>query len=66
MTLRLNDDDTRRLRAQAEREGRSMHEVALSAVRQWTAGDEHVTTRDALIRDVVTRRRGMLDELADL
>jgi predicted transcriptional regulator len=32
MTLRLSEDETRALREQAEREGRSMHEVARRAI----------------------------------
>ncbi len=41
MTLRLTDDETEALRAQAEREGRSMQEVARAAVRQYIDQDEH-------------------------
>lgn len=35
MTLRLTDADTLALRQQAQREGRSMQDVALSAVRDY-------------------------------
>jgi predicted transcriptional regulator len=35
MTLRLTDDQTMALRAQAAREGRSMQEVALEAVEEY-------------------------------
>jgi len=35
MTLRLSDDETEALRQGAEREGRSMQEVARSAVRDY-------------------------------
>ena len=35
MTLRLTDDETDALRKRAEREGRSMQEVAREAVRQY-------------------------------
>ena len=35
MTLRLTDDETAALRARAEREGRSMQEVARAAVREY-------------------------------
>ena len=34
MTLRLTDDETARLREQAEREGRSMHEVVRLAIQE--------------------------------
>ena len=35
MTLRLTDDETAALRARAEREGRSMQDVARTAVRDY-------------------------------
>jgi predicted transcriptional regulator len=35
MTLRLSDDETDALRLRAEREGRSMQDVAKSAVREY-------------------------------
>jgi predicted transcriptional regulator len=35
MTLRLSDDETDALRRRAQREGRSMQEVARSAVREY-------------------------------
>jgi len=35
MTLRLTDDETDALRERAAREGRSMHDVARSAVREY-------------------------------
>jgi plasmid stability protein len=35
MTLRLTDDETDALRLRAEREGRSMQDVARSAVREY-------------------------------
>jgi hypothetical protein len=36
MTLRLTEEDTTALRRKAEEEGRSMQEVALTAVREYT------------------------------
>ena len=36
MTLRLTEEDTAALRRTAEEEGRSMQEVALTAVREYT------------------------------
>jgi len=50
MTLRLTDDDAEALRAQAAAEGRSMQDVAKSAVR------EYVDRR---------ARRARLDEVLD-
>ncbi|MBW0092904.1 ribbon-helix-helix protein, CopG family [Pseudonocardia sp. KRD-184] len=41
MTLRLTDEESEALRAQAEREGRSMQEVARAAVRQYIEMDAH-------------------------
>jgi len=47
MTLRLTDDETDALRTRAEREGRSMQEVARDAVRRYIE---------------VTSKRELLDE----
>ena len=41
MTLRLTDEEADALRAQAQREGRSMQEVARAAVRRYIADDAH-------------------------
>ena len=42
MTLRLPDDEVEALRAQAEREGRSMQEVIRRAIQLYIAGqDKH-------------------------
>jgi plasmid stability protein len=50
MTLRLTDDETDALRRRASREGRSMQEVARTALRDYI---EH------------TSRRELLDEVLD-
>ncbi len=50
MTLRLSDDDTDALRRRAQREGRSMQEVARAAVREYIDR---------------TSRRELLDEVLD-
>lgn len=50
MTLRLDDAETDALRKRAEREGRSMQEVARSAVR------DYIETRS---------KRDLLDEVLD-
>jgi predicted transcriptional regulator len=50
MTLRLDDDETQALRRRAEREGRSMQEVARAAVREYIER---------------TSRRELLDEVLD-
>lgn len=41
MTLRLTDAETEALRAQAEREDRSMQDVVRAAVRQYIEQDAH-------------------------
>lgn len=45
MTLRLSDEQTRALRRRAEREDRSMQQVALSAIDDYLvrAGDDELT-----------------------
>jgi predicted transcriptional regulator len=47
MTLRLTDEQTEALRKRAEREGRSMQQVALSAVDDYLgrAADDELTDR---------------------
>jgi len=50
MTLRLTEDETDALRLRAQREGRSMQEVARSAVREYVDR---------------TSRRELLDEVLD-
>jgi len=47
MTLRLTDDETRALRMRAELEGRSMQDVARSAVREYI---ERTSKRELLDR----------------
>jgi plasmid stability protein len=47
MTLRLTDQESEALRAQAEREGRSMQDVARAAVRQYIELDGHRSRVDA-------------------
>jgi predicted transcriptional regulator len=63
MTLRLSDDETEALRAQAEAEDRSMQEVARAAVREYVDRRSlHTRVDDAL--DVLTPRyREVLDRL---
>jgi plasmid stability protein len=41
MTLRLTDEESAALRAQAEKEGRSMQDVARAAVRLYIVRDGH-------------------------
>ena len=50
MTLRLTDEETEALRARAEKEGRSMQEVAREAVRSYVS---------------IKTKRELLDEILD-
>ena len=47
MTLRLTDEQTAALRSRAEREGRSMQQVAIAALDDYLlrAGDDELTDR---------------------
>ena len=57
MTLRLSEDETKALRARADHEGRSMQEVARTAIRDYVSG------REQRLRDAVAQIR---DEDAEL
>jgi hypothetical protein len=62
MTLRLTDEEAEALRAQAAREGRSMQEVARSAIRLYV--NRRAVTREAALRRIVAEDRELLDRLA--
>lgn len=65
MTLRLSDDDTESLRAQAEREGRSMQQVIQIAVREYIDRHRHITrVRESSTRGA-TRYADALRRLGD-
>ncbi|WP_373694984.1 MULTISPECIES: FitA-like ribbon-helix-helix domain-containing protein [Kineococcus] len=51
MNLRLTDEETEALRRRAEQEGRSMQEVARTAI------DQYVSDRSARLRAAVERVR---------
>jgi plasmid stability protein len=55
MTLRLTDDEARALRVRAEREGRSMQEVARSAVREYIDRTSRSELLDAVLDDELPR-----------
>jgi predicted glycosyl hydrolase (DUF1957 family) len=65
MTLRLTEEETARLRQQAEREGRSMHEVVRLAIYERIARHEHADRVRLAARRVATRHREILDQLKD-
>lgn len=62
MTLRLSDEEAEALRAQAERENRSMQEVAREAIRVYVS--RRVQRREQALRRIVDEDRDLLDRLA--
>ena len=65
MTLRLTDEETEALRAQAEIESRSMQEVARAALREYVARRGNVRLVDEELQYVVTTYREALRRLGD-
>ncbi len=65
MTLRLTEEETALLRRQAEREGRSMHEVVRLAIQERIARQDHTERVRGAARRVVTRHNAILDRLKD-
>ena len=55
MTLRLDDQDTKALRDQAGREGRSMQEVAQDAVRHYIETHSRQELLDEVLGDQLPR-----------
>ena len=62
MVLRLSDEETEQLRQIAEREHRSMHDVALSAVRDRLT--ERQRLRERVMATFDTEHAELLDRLA--
>jgi predicted transcriptional regulator len=62
MTLRLSDEETEALRIAAEREHRSMQDVARQAIREYTS--RRTAIRDAALADIVAEDAELLDRLA--
>jgi len=65
MTLRLTDEETEALRAEAERESRSMQEVARAAVREYVARRGNAQLVDDELRYVVTTYSEALRRLGE-
>jgi predicted transcriptional regulator len=65
MTLRLTDEETEALRAQAERESRSMQDVARAAVREYVARRGNARLVDEELHYVVTTYKEALRRLGD-
>jgi predicted transcriptional regulator len=64
MTLRLTDEETELLRALAEREERSMHEVVRLAVLERAARNTRSGEVDALLDTATARYADLLDRLS--
>ncbi|MPZ63142.1 MAG: DNA-binding protein [Propionibacteriales bacterium] len=63
MTLRLNAEQTERLRETAAREGLSMQAAAIKAVEEYT--NRRTAKRDALLEQILSEDAGVLQRLAD-
>ncbi|MGH3901192.1 MAG: ribbon-helix-helix protein, CopG family [Pseudonocardiaceae bacterium] len=65
MTLRLTDDETQALRAQAESEHRSMQDVARSAVREYVQRRCAAAQVDGALHVLIPRYTGLLERLGN-
>ena len=65
MTLRLTDDETQALRAQAEIEQRSMQEVARAAVREYVQRRSAAAQVDEALHVLIPRYTSLLDRLGN-
>ena len=65
MTLRLTEEETALLRQQAEREGRSMHEVVRLAIQERIARQDHNKRVHLAAHRVAIEHREILERLRD-
>ena len=65
MTLRLDDDETEALRTRAEREGRSMQEVARQAVREYVERTSRRELLDRVLDEALPRYAEALRRLGE-
>jgi predicted transcriptional regulator len=65
MTLRLTEEETEALRAQAESESRSMQDVVRAAVREYVARRGNARLVDDELQYVVTTYKEALRRLGD-
>jgi plasmid stability protein len=65
MSLRLTDEQTRALRARAQKEGRSMQQVALSAVDEYLLSAEDDELTDELAARGARRFEELLRRLGE-
>lgn len=63
MTLRLTDDETSALRQRAERESRSMQEVARQAVREYIENHSRSDLLDQVLDEELPRYAEALERL---
>ena len=63
MTLRLSDDETAALRAQAEHESRSMQDVARQAIREYVENRSRRELLDRVLDSELPRYAEALDRL---
>ena len=65
MTLRLTDDETDALRERAEREGRSMQQVARAAVREYIDRTSRQELLDEVLDEELARNAEALRRLGE-
>jgi plasmid stability protein len=65
MTLRLTEDETAALRARAQREGRSMQEVAREAVREYIERTSRRELLDRVLDEELPRYAEALERLGE-
>ena len=65
MTLRLSDEETDALRRRADREGRSMQEVARAAVREYIDRTSRQELLDEVLDDEIPRFAEALRRLGE-
>ncbi len=63
MTLRLTDDESAALRARAERENRSMQDVARAAVREYIESHSRAELLDEVLDEELPRYAEALERL---
>jgi predicted transcriptional regulator len=65
MTLRLSDDDARRLRERAEADGKSMQDVAVTAIQAYLDGRTRAELIDEALADTLERYGTTLKRLGE-
>jgi predicted transcriptional regulator len=65
MTLRLSDQDARRLRDRAEADGTSMQDVAVTAIVSYLDGRGRADVIDAALADTLARYGTALERLGE-